>query len=55
MVQRWCRGGAKVLQRCRDGAEVSDAEVMQWFCIGSAAEVVQRCRCRGAKVLMQRC
>ena len=54
-VQRWCKGGAKVLQRCRDGAEVSDAEVMQWFFIGSAAEVVQRCRCRGAKVLMQRC
>ena len=44
-VQRWRKGGAKVLQRCRDGAEVSDAEVMQWFCIGSAAEVqVQRCK-----------
>ena len=54
-VQRWRKGGAKVLQRCRDGAEVSDAEVMQWFCMGSAAEVVQQRWCRGAKVLVQRC
>ena len=33
-VQRWCRGGAEVVQRCRGGAEV------QRWCRGGA-EVVQ--------------
>ena len=46
-VQRWCGGGAEMVQsRCRGGEEV-----IQWFCIGSAAEVV----CRGAEELIRRC
>ena len=67
VVQRWCimmwyRGAE--MQRCRGadmanllcGAEVVQSEVVQRWCRGAGAEVVQRCRgaevqrCRGAEV-----
>ena len=50
-VQRWwSRGAEQVQSRCRGGAVV-----MQWFCIGGAAEVVQRWCSGGTEVLIWRC
>ena len=48
-MQRWCRAGADQMQ-C---AECRSTDVVGWCarCRGSA-EVVQRCRIRGAEVLL---